>query len=111
MGYAHVSRGVRLDSKGGLRFEQGSKDVLGEGREVAEVITVRHCAGTRKHNELLPALVWFVVQASHQTSQHSVTTSHTVLTVTKLAHGESVRPCQWSEQPACLNHAPMSDTS
>lgn len=41
MGYAHVSRGVRLDSKGGLRFDQGSKDVLGEGREVAEVITVR----------------------------------------------------------------------
>jgi hypothetical protein len=46
MGYAHVSRGVRLDSKGGLRFDQGSKDVLGEGREVAEVITVRHCAVT-----------------------------------------------------------------
>lgn len=40
MGYAHVARGVRLDSKGGLRFESGSKDILGEGREVAEVITV-----------------------------------------------------------------------
>lgn len=42
MGYAHVARGVRLDSKGGLRFEERSKDVLGEGREVAEVITVRN---------------------------------------------------------------------
>lgn len=40
MGYAHVQRGVRLDSKGCLNFEQRSKDVLGEGREVAEVISV-----------------------------------------------------------------------
>jgi hypothetical protein len=41
MGYAHVSRGVRLEANGGLKFEESSKDVLGEGREVAEVITVR----------------------------------------------------------------------
>lgn len=40
MGYAHVARGVRLDGKGALKFEERSKDVLGEGREVAEVITV-----------------------------------------------------------------------
>lgn len=40
MGYAHVARGVRLDNKGRLRSEDSSKDVLGEGREVAEVITV-----------------------------------------------------------------------
>jgi hypothetical protein len=42
MGYAHVARGVRLDSKGVLKFDDSSRDVLGEGREVAEVITVRH---------------------------------------------------------------------
>lgn len=43
MGYAHVARGVRLDGKGALKFEERSKDVLGEGREVAEVITVSSC--------------------------------------------------------------------
>lgn len=40
MGYAHVRTGVRLDSGGVLSFEDGSKDVLGEGREVAEVVMV-----------------------------------------------------------------------
>lgn len=40
MGYAHVARGVRLDNKGRLKFEDSSKDVLGEGREVTEVISV-----------------------------------------------------------------------
>eukprot|EP00775_Hariotina_reticulata_P003437 gene3437-3709_t len=39
MGYAHVSTGVRLNATGKLKFEKKTKDVLGEGREVAEVIT------------------------------------------------------------------------
>ncbi|KAF6250498.1 hypothetical protein COO60DRAFT_1705829 [Scenedesmus sp. NREL 46B-D3] len=38
MGYAHVRTGVRLDDSGGLTFIDASKDVLGEGREVAEVV-------------------------------------------------------------------------
>lgn len=41
MGYAHVASGVRVSGSGVLMFEESSKDVLGEGREVAEVITVR----------------------------------------------------------------------
>jgi hypothetical protein len=41
MGYAHVQTGVRLGSGGALEFESSSKDLLGEGREVAEAIAVR----------------------------------------------------------------------
>jgi hypothetical protein len=40
MGYAHVRTGVRLDSSGSLTFIDASRDVLGEGREVAEVVLV-----------------------------------------------------------------------
>lgn len=56
MGYAHVARSVRLDSKGGLKFEESSKDVLGEGREVAEVITVSCVL------QLLLLSLWAVLQ-------------------------------------------------
>eukprot|EP00879_Flechtneria_rotunda_P023208 GHRR01024539.1.p1 GENE.GHRR01024539.1~~GHRR01024539.1.p1 ORF type:complete len:572 (+),score=242.27 GHRR01024539.1:796-2511(+) len=41
MGYAHVRTGVRLDDKGQLVFEDSIRykdDILGEGREVAEVV-------------------------------------------------------------------------
>jgi hypothetical protein len=40
MGYAHVRTGVRLDGSGRLSFDDSSKDVLGEGREVADVVLV-----------------------------------------------------------------------
>ena len=40
MGYAHVRTGVQLNAMGKLKFERKTKDVLGEGREVADVVTV-----------------------------------------------------------------------
>jgi hypothetical protein len=41
MGYAHVRTGVRLDNSGCLTFiDAKGKDVLGEGREVADVVLV-----------------------------------------------------------------------
>ena len=41
MGYCHVATGVRLEPGGRLMLEPSSRDVLGEGREVAEVVMVR----------------------------------------------------------------------
>jgi hypothetical protein len=47
MGYAHVRTGVRLDNSGCLTFiDAKGKDVLGEGREVAEVVLVSALACT-----------------------------------------------------------------
>lgn len=39
-GLSLVPAGVQLTSNGGLLFDEGSRDVLGEGREVAEVLQV-----------------------------------------------------------------------
>ena len=46
---ATAAAGVQLASNGGLVFEKGSSDVLGEGREVAEVLQVN----ARAHPALL----------------------------------------------------------
>ncbi len=35
-----VPTGVRLTGSGGLEFEESSKDVLGEGREITDVLQV-----------------------------------------------------------------------
>jgi hypothetical protein len=45
MGYAHVRTGVRLDGSGCLSIDDASRDVLGEGREVADVVLVSEGSG------------------------------------------------------------------
>lgn len=107
MGYAHVARSVRLDSKGVLKYDDSSKDVLGEGREVAEVISVMHQLSTHTHTISVHLLrtvaslsnTWFCGQvyelaASCTAAAHGVNCSTALVTADILGQHAALA-CTW----------------
>jgi hypothetical protein len=87
MGYAHVRTGVRLDNSGCLTFIDASKDVLGEGREVAEVVLVSYMLLFQSVKLQIAALLF---KADSNGKQQAGQASDML----------PVRRCAWQDHPA-----------